>query len=171
MLRATGQSRAARIVGSIGDGSVHSYFELTQAVNAYRLRFLAALEAGGFDAIICPPLATPAVPHALSGKLGDYASYAQLYNVLGMPAGVVAATRVRSDEESDRLPSKDAAEQAAQQVEQNSAGLPVGVQVVAHHWREDVVLALMAALEQAFSLRPDYPARPLYHEEADRASA
>ena len=32
--------------------------------------------------------------------------------------------------------------------------------VCARHWREDVVLAVMAALEQAFSTRPDYPARP-----------
>lgn len=160
MLRARGQARTARIISSIGDGSARSYFALTQAVTAYRTRFLAALEAGGLDAIICPPLATPAVPHAQSGQLGDYASYAQLYNVLGMPAGVVAATRVRPAEESDRPPSKDAVEQAARIVEQGSAGLPVGVQVVARHWREDVALAVMAALERAFSARPDYPARP-----------
>jgi fatty acid amide hydrolase len=30
----------------------------------------------------------------------------------------------------------------------NSAGLPVGVQVAARPWREDIVLALMAALEE-----------------------
>lgn len=160
VMRATGQARTARMISSIGDGSALSYFELTQAVNAYRARFLAALEAGGFDAILCPPVATPAVPHALSGKLGDYFSYAHLYNVLGMPAGVVAATRVRADEESDRSASKDPIEQAARMVEQGSAGLPVGVQVVARHWREDVALAVMAALEQAFSGRPDYPTRP-----------
>ncbi|NTV65968.1 MAG: amidase, partial [Oscillochloris sp.] len=158
IMRATGQARTARIVGSIGDGSLHSYSALTEAVHVYRGRFLAALEAGRFDAIICPPLATPAVPHALSGKLGDYASYVQLYNVLGMPAGVVAATRVRRDEESDRRPSKDTVEQAARAVERGSAGLPVGVQVVARHWREDVALALMAALEGFFRARPDYPA-------------
>jgi fatty acid amide hydrolase len=160
MLRSRGQARTARIVCSIGDGSALSYFELTQAVHAYRMRFLAALDEGGFDAIICPPLATPAVPHDLSGKLGDYASYAQLYNVLGMPAGVVAATRVRGDEESDRPLSKDTVEQAVREVERGSAGLPVGVQVVARHWREDVALALMAALEGAFRARPGYPARP-----------
>lgn len=163
LLRARGQLHTSRIVGSVSDGSAQSYFELTQGVRAYRMRFLAALEAEGIDAIICPPLATPAVPHAQSGNLGDYASYAQLYNVLGMPAGVVAATRVRSDEESDRPASEDAVEQAARAAEQGSAGMPVGVQVVARYWREDVALAIMGALEQAFSLRPDYPARPPHH--------
>lgn len=50
-----------------------------------------------------------------------------LYNLLGMPAGVVPATRVRPGEESDRLESKDWVEKAAKQVEMNSAGLSVGV--------------------------------------------
>jgi fatty acid amide hydrolase len=35
--------------------------------------------------------------------------------------------------------------------------LPVGVQVVARHWREDIVLAVMAALEDHFRSTPDYP--------------
>jgi len=33
----------------------------------------------------------------------------------------------------------------------NSAGLPVGVQVAARPWREDIVIALMAALEEQTS--------------------
>ena len=46
-------------------------------------------------------------------------------------------------------------------VEENSAGLPVGVQVVGRHWREDVVLAVMAALEQDFRATGSYPATPV----------
>jgi fatty acid amide hydrolase len=37
---------------------------------------------------------------------------------------------------------------ASRAVEMNSAGLPVGVQVVARPRREDIVLALMEALEE-----------------------
>jgi len=48
----------------------------------------------------------------------------------------------------------------AEQVEQGSAGLPVGVQVVARHWREDITLAVMAALEAHFRSTPDYPEYP-----------
>jgi len=36
----------------------------------------------------------------------------------------------------------------------------VGVQVVARHWREDVVLGVMAQLETHFRGRADYPANP-----------
>jgi fatty acid amide hydrolase len=73
---------------------------------------------------------------------------------------VVAATRVRPGEESDREVSKDLADITAQQVEKGSAGLPVGVQVVARHWREDIVLAVMAALEAHFRSTADYPEYP-----------
>ena len=38
-----------------------------------------------------------------------------------------------------------------------AAGLPIGVQVVGRHWKEDVVLAVMAALENHFAGRTDYP--------------
>lgn len=79
--------------------------------------------------------------------MANAASYAILYNLLGLPAGVTPVTRVRSGEESERRIGKDSVERAARAVEAGSAGLPVGVQVVAHPWREDIVLALMAALE------------------------
>ncbi len=75
-------------------------------------------------------------------------------------AGVVAATRVRAGEESDRAPSRDLVERAARIAETGSAGLPVGVQVVARHWREDVALAVMGALEEHVRTQPEHPARP-----------
>jgi Asp-tRNA(Asn)/Glu-tRNA(Gln) amidotransferase A subunit family amidase len=41
-----------------------------------------------------------------------------------------------------------------------NVGLPVGVQVAARHWHEDIVLAVMAAIEEHFQSQPDYPAHP-----------
>jgi fatty acid amide hydrolase len=51
-------------------------------------------------------------------------------------------------------------EWAAKNVETGSAGLPVGVQVVARHWHEDVALGIMSALEEHFRAQSDYPAHP-----------
>jgi fatty acid amide hydrolase len=81
---------------------------------------------------------------------GPALSYAMPYNLLGMTAGVVAATRVRPGEESDRPSSRDVVQQAARDAESGSTGLPVGVQIVARNWREDVLFAVMAALETHF---------------------
>ena len=57
-------------------------------------------------------------------------------------------------------PGKDKAEQTALQMEKGSTGLPVGVQVVARHWREDIALAVMGLLESHFKSNPDYPTLP-----------
>jgi fatty acid amide hydrolase len=51
-------------------------------------------------------------------------------------------------------------EKTALKVEQNSAGLPVGVQVVARPWREHVSLAVMSALEASAREREDFPVNP-----------
>ena len=113
------------------------------------------------DAIVCPPHAVPAMRHGATSLLYDTPSYLMRFNVLGMPAGSVAATRVRAGR-GDRPAARPGTWSTARRIktEDGSAGLPVGVQVAARHWREDVVLAVMAVLEQEFSERPDYPARP-----------
>ena len=69
-----------------------------------------------------------------------------MYNLLGLPAGVVPTTTVASGEETDRKTAKDNFIRDLIRAEEGSEGLPVGVQVVGRHWREDVVLALMQKL-------------------------
>ncbi len=157
IMRARGQNYVAHLIECMGARSTEAYWQIVEARTAYRMRFVQALEAGGFDAILCPPCALPAVTHGSSGNLFPAISYGLVYNVIGAPAGVVAVTRVREGEESDRRVGRDLADITAQQVELGSAGLPVGVQVVARHWREDIALAVMAALEAHFRMRPDYP--------------
>jgi fatty acid amide hydrolase len=160
IMQIAGQTRMSRIARQTGARSAESYWKLIEDLGTYRLRFYKALDSGRFDAIICPPTSLPAVLHGSTTTLLDFDSYARLYNVLGMPAGVVAAGCVRAGEESDRSPNKDRVERTAEEVEMGSTGLPVGVQVVARHWREDIVLAVMSALEGHFRTQPDYPGQP-----------
>jgi fatty acid amide hydrolase len=150
----------ARMVRWTGGVSADRYWQLTYTRMLYQQRFIAALDAGGYDAMLCPPFALPAVTHGGFWKTPGVGSYCMLFNLLGLPAGVAPATRVRVGEESDRPDSRDHAERRAAQIESGSAGLPVGVQVAARLWREDVVLALMGALEAHFRGQPDYPDRP-----------
>jgi Asp-tRNA(Asn)/Glu-tRNA(Gln) amidotransferase A subunit family amidase len=67
---------------------------------------------------------------------------------------------VRPGEESDRGWSLDGVVRDARAIEAGSSGLPIGVQVVARPWREDVALAVMAALEKHFRQQADYPSGP-----------
>jgi len=85
------------------------------------------------------------VKHGATVETGVMGSYTCLYNVLGWPAGVVPVTRVRPDEETATPRGKDVAEVTAAATEKGSAHLPIAVQLAAPPWREDLVLALMAA--------------------------
>ena len=133
-----------------GAVSVDQYWQLVEERNQYRQRFLSALDAQHFDALLCPPYGLPAPTHVSPGTLNvtNAGSYAILSNVLGLPAGVAPVTRVHPGEESERCVGEDSVERAAHAVEMNSAGLPVGVQVVARPWGEEIVLTLMEALEE-----------------------
>jgi fatty acid amide hydrolase len=160
-LQAAGQARLSFLMRSLRPFSADQYWRLVEQRNTYQREFLAGLDAGNFDAVICPPHALPALTHGASYYLGPAASYSMLYNLLGLPAGVVAVTQVRAGAESDRPRSRDVVEKTARIVEQGSAGLPLGVQVAARHWREDVVLAVMAVVERRLREQPDYPAGAL----------
>ena len=77
-----------------------------------------------------------------------------------MPAGVVPVTTVQPGEESDRAIEKDSVVKNLLNAEDGSAGMPVGVQVVARHWREDVALAVMRSLHECFRDNDDFPSSP-----------
>ena len=85
----------------------------------------------GYDAIICPPEVYPAIPHGgtVSGSVleNKYMMWAHMnaYNLTGWPAAVVRAGTT-------------------------SNGLPIGVQIVARPWREDVALAIASHIEEVF---------------------
>jgi fatty acid amide hydrolase len=160
LLRALGQRRTAETIAPFGYGDTHRYWQRVEELHDHRRRFFDALDrasGGPFDVILCPPCALPAFTHGAARDLGLPGTYSYLPNVLGLPAGVVPLTRVRADEEGARAASRDAVERTAARVERGSAGLPVGVQLIARPWREDVALAAMRTIESVARERPDYP--------------
>jgi fatty acid amide hydrolase len=160
LLNMLGQHGLAGLLRNFGHSDTLHYWQLVEEQMAYQQRFLHALDTddgGPFDIILCPACALPALTHGSSRDLGVAGGYTALYNLLGYPTGIVPLTRVHAEEEVGRAPSRDIVEQAALKVERGSAGLPVGVQVVARPWREHVALAAMQAIEEIASERQDYP--------------
>lgn len=155
VMAATGRTRLARLAATPRPETPAAYFEVLADRRRFLLETLHAWR--DVDVVVCPPVGLPAFTHGASPDLIDAVSYTFVFNVLGLPAGVLPVTHVRADEESDRPASSDPADRTARAVETGSRGLPVGVQVVAAPWREDLVLAAMAAIEattERASFRP-----------------
>ena len=83
-------------------------------------------------------------------------SYTFLYNLLYYPAGVVPITRVLPNEEKyeDRQFKNDRLAKFAQKAITGCTGMPVGVQVVALPFRDEVALRVMKDLEG--KVKPDF---------------
>jgi fatty acid amide hydrolase len=156
VMRMLGQKQMAALIRAGRPRSADEYWQLVG-----RRDFCQSLVAGvmllrGYHAIIAPTFAVPAPQHGKPIDLVAAAGFSFLANLIGWPAGVVSTTTVRKDEQYDRPPSRDHALQRAAEVEAGSAGLPVGVQVISLPWREDIVLAVMAAIERELP-RPQLP--------------
>lgn len=159
-LRIAGQESLAELLRDTGLRSGKEVWRLTHERRLYIQGFMNRLRDERIDAWITPVHPLPALTHGSTAWLATAGSYCMLGNLLGVPGGVVPACRVQPGEESDRPASRDLAQKTAREVEQGSAGLPVGVQVSAPHWREEVVLAVMRALEERLSQQDDFPRRP-----------
>ncbi|UUO05509.1 amidase [Blastopirellula sp. J2-11] len=157
MLRMRGEKKLADLFVAAGPRSSKSLWKATAA----SLEFVASIQQSwddaNIDAVITPPHALPAFLHGMAVELLPSASYALLFNLLGVPCGVVTCSQVGDNELSDRTDLSDPVERSAQRVEFASRGLPVGLQVAARPWREDQLLAIMSKVESYFRDRADYP--------------
>ena len=159
-LRIAGEERTAKLVEALGEKSVADLF----VCNARRLQLIREEKKRwreeNIDAVLCPAYATPAPQHGKTGEFSVGASYAFRYNLLNLPAGVAPVTRVHVTE-TNRTPRIDMFDQRAAKIDEASAGLPIGVQIVASNFREDLVLALLAAVEQGCRSSENYPRTPV----------
>jgi amidase len=101
------------------------FAEYWAALDRFRARMFAFLD--NYDAILSPVCAQAALPHgsSIEDRTFQGFSYTMTHNLTGWPAAVVRCG-------------------------QTAAGLPIGVQIAAHPWREDVALRIAAHLESAF---------------------
>lgn len=156
-LKRAGQHWMARIVNHARPRSADLYWQLIERKNQLVARVLANMRQQGFSAILCPPHALPATPHVKAFDLLAAASYSMVVNLLGLPSGTLATTRVRPGEDTGRAASRDRVLRRAVQTDVGSMGLPVGIQISALPWREDIVLAMMGSLEKLVAVKSDYP--------------
>jgi len=101
--------------------SMPEFAALVGRWDAFRREMLSFLAR--YDAILCPVCAFPGMVHGSTYDRLPAFSYTMTYNLTGWPAAVV-------------------------RVGASSEGLPIGVQIAAGPWREDVALAVARLLEE-----------------------
>jgi len=125
---ATGSRLEARALRRTGPRAGVALERLLDARREVAGRFAALV--GGFDAVVCPVSALPALRHGTAGRLVLAAAPCLLANLLDLPAGTVPVTRVRPEEEVGRAAARDPLLREAAATDRGSGGLPVGVQVI-----------------------------------------
>jgi Asp-tRNA(Asn)/Glu-tRNA(Gln) amidotransferase A subunit family amidase len=94
-------------------------YDLLRRWDAFRSAMLRFGER--FDVMLSPVFPTPAPPH---GEVPNLTSYTTPHSLTGWPAATVRCGT-------------------------SAGGLPIGVQVIAQPWRDDVALSVAAALDAA----------------------
>ena len=102
--------------------SIAEFGSLVGQWDAFRSAMLSFMKR--YDVVVCPVCAFPGMVHGSTYDLLEAFSYTMTYNLTGWPGAVVRAGT-------------------------SPEGLPIGVQVVARPWREDVALAVAQFLEGA----------------------
>jgi len=106
------------------DLTAATFLDLTEEWDQFKAAMLAYMR--DYDIIVSPTTSIPAMPHRSSltnSTIMQSFTYCSLYNLTGYPAATVRGGT-------------------------SPEGLPIGVQVAARPWREDVVLAATAYLER-----------------------
>lgn len=114
-----------------GEWTSERRFQLEMKLHEFRAKTLAFMQ--NYDVLLSPVLNGPAEPHSVEQELLDMplnelwtesdGDFCQAHNLTGWPAAVVRAGT-------------------------SSEGLPIGVQIAAKPWREDIVLAVAKVIDE-----------------------
>jgi fatty acid amide hydrolase len=156
-----GEKRIARLLTTLGEKTVDEVWALTQRRTELRLREFDRWRDEGIDALICPPHVVPALGHRQSGDFVMSVGAEFRWTLLNFPAGVCPVTTATSDEVGHHPQRADRVERKVAKIDAASAGLPVGVQVVARPFDEHILLAVMQAIDDGVRGDDGYPATPI----------
>jgi fatty acid amide hydrolase len=154
------EHRVARLLRSLGKKPVHAFWDLVARRTELRRAEIDAWNRVEIEALLCPAHVVPAMAHQTSGDFVPSLAVQFRWTLLNFPAGVVPVTRVRESE--THLPARgDRIERKVAAVCEGSAGLPVGVQLVARPYDERTLLATMLAVESGVRDNDDFPHTPV----------
>ena len=150
MARFVGESRFGKILGVLVDRNLDQFYQAVFQKEILKDRFSDFWISKKLDCLISPVLPFPAIKHGDAELLQGLIGSTFIYNIMGMPAGVVPIRKIRPDEEYYSTRFKDMAARKLKSLVDGIQGLPVGVQVAGWNFNDEGCLAIMKEIEMEF---------------------
>lgn len=156
MAKFVGEARFGKILGVLLDRDLDSFYQCVFKKEILKDKFTEFWNEKKIDALISPILPFPAIKHGDAELLQGLIGSTFIYNIMGMPAGVVPIRNIREDEEYYTTKYRDMAARKLKSIVNGTKGLPVGVQVAAWSFNDEGCLAVMKEIEKEFQYY-EYP--------------
>ena len=146
-----GETRFSKVLAVLLDRNLDEFYQAVFKKELLKDKFSDFWLEKRLDALISPVLPFPAIKHGDAELLSGLIGSTFIYNIMGMPAGVVPIRKIREDEEYYSSRFKDMAARKLRNLVDGIKGLPVGVQVACWNYNDEGCLALMKEIEEEFN--------------------
>jgi len=152
-LRLSGSEKLVELIQGLGVKTSYELMAILSKRTELIRKVIGQLQAVGAQALLMPAAITPA---PIIGK-GDECELANIHifssTHLTFPTGVVPVTTVREDEQTYEATKGDIMGKAIAEAVAGSVGLPVGVQIAALPFQDELCLRLMREVEGVIAFK------------------
>ena len=155
-MRLSGNGKLVNIIKNFGTKTSYEIMAILAKRKELLTKVISQLQAVGAEAILMPGAVTPAPVIGQGTECEIANTYMFAAPHLTLPTGVVPVTVVREEEQTYQPEKGDSVGKAIAAAVSGSAGLPIGVQIAALPFRDELCLRLMRDLEGviAFKCQP-----------------
>jgi len=151
-----GEERFGKLMGILYDRDLEEYYQAVYKKELLKDKFADFWMANQFDCLITPILPYPAIKHGDAEIIQGLIASTFIYNIMGMPAGVVPIRNIKANEEYYHTRFQDMPARKLKDMVQDIKGLPVGVQIATWNYDDETCLAVMKQIEEEFKYH-QYP--------------
>ena len=145
-----GNSRKGHALDCYLGSKKYTQAQINSNIEKLYLEFEKVLSQNRVSAILSVGLPLPALKLNSSNYLTMTCVYLYIFNFFKMPAGVCPVTKVRENEQFYESEHQDIFTETAKTCMEGAKGLPIGVQISARPFHDEIVIQVMRDLEDVW---------------------
>ena len=145
-----GVTRESKMMQGFFDAKTQNLLNVKLGFSNLYKKLNSKLDDANLSGILSIGLPLPAIKMMSSNHVFFCCCYLFIYNFMRMPAGVCPVTTVREDEQFYESKHDDEMTRQCKITMEGSKGLPIGVQIAARTYDDEIVVAVMRDIEKAF---------------------